>query len=659
MEISIIILFFLTLTTSGSIEEEILPKFNLKSGFYNGDSIQLEISIEDPEAIIYYTLDSSDPTINSTIYTNFILLKDKSLEENVYSNIINVTADRNHVPQEKLKKANIIRAMAKLSNGNFTPIISGTYFVGLNRKELYGSVPVISINTDPKNLFDYENGIYVMGKMYDEWIAEDPKNIKKQPYLKKGNYNMKGRESERPASIEYFPGDEEEEGFNANVGIRISGGVSRTFIQKSFRVFFRKEYGKKNLKYELIPGNERSDGQGIVNKYKTFTLRNGGNDFEYSKIRDKALQDLISNRKLETQQGEIIVLFLEGEYWGVYTLIENYDEHYISNNYDIDDENVIIVKKHKIEAGEESDYQIFEENINYISNADMSITSNYEQASKLFDIDNFMWYAAFNIYINNRDSIFQSNNWSMWRARNPVHDVYRADGKWRVLVFDNDLSTGLFTETDYNITSFPELFNETSPIRKNIGTKLLISLLKNSTFKSKFINALCDIRNIDLEVNRAYEFIDKLNFIIEPLMRDNFLRFGPHWVLYNPEEHFKRQIDIFKTWLYSRYDIFIGIISKYFDFKSPVEVIISSSNFSKGTFIVNDGWKLFEEDYKGLYFTENVLQLSANPLKGTFDYWKVKNCKLAGNSNETDFKSENFNLSINPLEGCSVIAYFR
>ena len=168
MEISTIILFFLTLATSVSIEEEILPKFNLKSGFYNGDSIQLEISIEDPEAVIYYTMDSSDPTINSPIYTNFIILKDKSLEENVYSNIIDVTADRNHVPQEKIKKANVIRAMAKLSNGNFTPIISGTYFVGLNRKELYGNVPIISIITDPKNLFDYEKGIYVMGKMYDD-----------------------------------------------------------------------------------------------------------------------------------------------------------------------------------------------------------------------------------------------------------------------------------------------------------------------------------------------------------------------------------------------------------------------------------------------------------------------------------------------------------
>jgi len=85
---------------------------------------------------------------------------------------------------------------------------------------------------------------------------------------------------------------------------------------------------------------------------------------------------------------------------------------------------------------------------------------------------------------------------------------------------------------------------------------------------------------------------------------------------------------------------------------------MTSINFSKGTFIVNNGWKIFEEEYKGLYFTENVLHLSANPTKGIFEYWRVKNCKLI-DSDETSFKSESINLSINPLEGCSVTAYYK
>jgi len=340
---------------------------------------------------------------------------------------------------------------------------------------------------------------------------------------------LKGRESERPASIEYFPVDEKKEGFSQNGGIRIAGAVSRAFIQKSFRVFFRKEYGKKNLKYELIPGNIRSDGQGVVNKYKTFTIRNGGNDFEYTKIRDKTLQDLIINRKLETQQSEVIVLFLEGEYWGVYILVENYDEHYISYNYDIEDNNVIIIKNSKIEAGENTDNNIFEKMSQYVSNEDMSDPSKYKQTSELLDIENFMWYAVFNIYIGNRDSVFKANNWAMWSVRNPFQNITNADGKWRAMVFDNDLSAGLFVdENDYNNIMLSDIFNETLTMHKCIGTRFLNSLLKNLTFKNMFINALCDIRNIDFESNRVFEYLEKLNFIIEPLMVDNFLRFGPH-----------------------------------------------------------------------------------------------------------------------------------
>ena len=79
-------LIFSSLAWIKSTEENFLPIFNLKSGFYNGDSIKVEISNEDPEAVIYYTLDGSNPTENSKIYTNFIILKDKSFEDNFYSN---------------------------------------------------------------------------------------------------------------------------------------------------------------------------------------------------------------------------------------------------------------------------------------------------------------------------------------------------------------------------------------------------------------------------------------------------------------------------------------------------------------------------------------------------------------------------------------------
>ena len=339
--------------------------------------------------------------------------------------------------------------------------------------------------------------------------------------------------------------------------------------------------------------------------------------------------------------------------------MENYDEHYIANNYDIDDENVLIIKNSKMEAGDDDDRNLYHKANIYISNEDMSNPSNYKQANKLLDIENFIWYAAFNIYIGNRNSVFQANNWAMWRVRDSVKNVINGDGKWRFLSFDNDLSAGLFgNEREYNNILFSDIFNEVSQTSKCIGSKLLNSLLKNSNFKNMFINALCDIRNIDFEANRVNEYIEELYSIIQPLMKDNFIRFGPQWVLYGPEEHYNKQINTFKTWLNLRYDNFLNNTAKYFEFESPVEVSITSNDFEKGSFIVNNGWKIFEEEYNGLYFTDNILHLSANPLEGEFEYWEVKNCQSVENSDEIDFKSKDINLSINPLEGCSIVAYY-
>jgi len=484
---SIIFLFnLLTLAfvSAKAIEENVqseLPIFNLESGFYKDSSIKLKIKTSDPNAIIYYTIDGSIPTDNSTIYKKPITLKNKSFEENVLSAYKGVDPYEDFIPHEKIKKANVIRAVAKYPNKNntFSEVVSKTYWVGMNRKKLYGNLPMISLMTDPTNLFDYEKGIYIMGKDYDDWVRENPENADIVFYLKKGNYNRKGRNSEVPAFIEYFPGDSSREGFTDNVGIRIMGAVSRTFIQKSFRVIYREEYGKKNLKYDLIPGNMRSDGKGPVDEYKTFNIRNGGNDFKYVIFRDKALQTLVREREFETQIQDLAVLYLDGEFWGVYDISEDYSDHYIANNYDIDKDNVIIVKKNKIEAGEDSDMDLFKQTMDYLFSTNMTDPKQYVEAAKQFDIENFAWYSAFNIYIENTDSIFQNNNWAMWRVREPVPEVKHGDGMWRIMLFDTESSTGYNRNATYyvNATILDSALDPTSSLSDSIGSKLLVAFM--------------------------------------------------------------------------------------------------------------------------------------------------------------------------------------
>ncbi|KAG4088259.1 coth protein-domain-containing protein [Neocallimastix lanati (nom. inval.)] len=545
-----------------------LPVFSLKSGFYKEESVKLRIKTVDSNAIIYYTTDGSIPNENSTIYKKPITLKNKSLEENVLSAYKHVDPYEDFVPHEKIKKANVIRAIAKYPNKNNTvsEVVSKTYWVGMNRKKLYGDLPLISIMTDPDNLFDYEKGIYVMGKDYDDWVRENPSNADVDFFRKVGNYNRKGKSSEIPAFIEYFPGDKKREGFTDNVGIRIMGAVSRTFIQKSFRVTYRDEYGRKNLKYDLIPGNMRSDGKGPLEKYKTFNIRGGGNDFRFTIYRDLIMQSMIRDRDIESQDMDLTIFYLDGEFWGLYIITEDYSDHYIENNYDIEKDNVIIIKKEKVEAGVDSDMDLFKKTMNYIYSANMTNPEDYAEVSKQFDINSFAWYSAFHLYIENTDGIFHGNNWAMWRAREPVPDVLHGDGIWRLLLFDTESSAGYYGSEEYNKTNvLNNVFDSNSSLKYNIGTKLLTTFMKNPEFKNLFINAICDMRNINFALDKVISLLEKVDGRVRRVMTDHFKRFGyEEYIEEGPGNHYVNSYNNLKNWFKGRHGIFMDHLAKLY-----------------------------------------------------------------------------------------------
>ena len=187
--------------------------------------------------------------------------------------------------------------------------------------DIYQNVPIVSIVTDPKNLLDYDTGIYVKGTYYDKWIqTEDAKKWldKRVDYGVTGNFTQKGREWERYAVIEYFE-NPSTSSWIMNSGIRIKGGVSRLYGQKSFNVYFRKEYDGK-LKY-LLFSDAINTKQEVISKYKSITLRNGGNDTDRLKFKDAWIQSMVSDRHVDTQSSFMTVVFIM-ENIGVYIIFK-------------------------------------------------------------------------------------------------------------------------------------------------------------------------------------------------------------------------------------------------------------------------------------------------------------------------------------------------
>lgn len=629
--------------SSAEASEQSGVVFSQPSGFYK-KVIELELSCSVADAKIYYTTDGSTPDETSELYTGAIHLEDRSSAENVISAATGITAGEEYIPRKKVDKGNVIRAVAVYPDGTSSPVSSATYFIGINLLNKYGSVPVISLMTDNENLFNYETGIYIKGKTYDDWINADPNNKHLEAWQAEGNYSNSGKEWERPVSVELINSDGSA-GFCQDMGMRIMGAASRNATQKSLKLTAREEYGKKAVEYELIPDNLRSDGTGNVTKYKSFVLRNGGNDCDYAKVRDPLFHSLIADRAVETQQFTPCVTFLNGEYWGMYTIVEDYSDNYFENNYGVDNKNVILLKRGEIEDGEESDIEYYNEMFDFITENNMALPENYEKAAEMLNLQSYADYCAFNLYIYNEDSIFKDNNWRMWRVRETDASVPVGDGKWRMIVYDTDYSAGIYEDGgNYGRDNISEVFSSGygSYTDEETGEKyrcpkdIFISLCQNEEFLEMFITSMCDIRNINFNSNDAIEELWSLYGVYGELVPDTFNRFGPSWIARgDTERYYEQKIAGLANFIDGRYIKMPGIMQKVFGLGDMAKMTVLSSD-KTGAVRINNSVTSLDKDFNGTYFTDYTVTVTAIPDEGrTFKEWKSTGCALSDSTSPT------------------------
>ena len=218
----------------------------------------LTLSTSSESSQIFYTEDGTDPTNSITVkeYTEPIKITDRSQENNYYSNYeenldspLSISIYYGYKkPPFPIEKAMVIRAVSKKEK-SYGKIISKTYFITDKELSKFERFTVVSLVTNPDNLFDPEKGIYVLGNIYMDWKKTGDFDPEDEDYEVKGNCYMRGAEWEREASISIFENGKMT--IDQNVGIRLKGYSSRDSPQKSFHVFARKKYKKKKLKVQL------------------------------------------------------------------------------------------------------------------------------------------------------------------------------------------------------------------------------------------------------------------------------------------------------------------------------------------------------------------------------------------------------------------------
>ena len=471
---------------------------------------------------IYYTLDGSIPTKKSIRYRKEITLNRYSSPDQLVLNENKKLMIHSGINiDDNIPRGTILRAVAIAPNGTAGPIETRTYFIGTDISDYYKNIALFSLVTDPKNLLDYNYGILVKGSIYDKWSkTKEAKKIidYNTKYLIEGNFTQKGKEWEREATIELFDGTNTS-AFKDNIGIRIKGSQSRHFSQKSLNIYFREEYGNKSLKYELFPDLKDIEGK-TINKYKRFTLRNGGNDTEFLKYKDQLLQDLVKDRKVDTQSGRPAILFINGEYWGIYNLQEKYSDSYYSEHYKLDKDNIIVIKESEVEEGKDEDIKLYDELMEY-SKKDLSNEKIYDEFKKKVDIESMLDYYAIEIYIGNADWGEEKGilkNTQLWRVREKENSKY-GDGKWRWSIYDIEYSSTLYGQKETNV--------KYNTIKQAIERQPLFrSAMKNSDFKEAFYNTLRDIGKNNFDSEKVNNMIDNYENSWSQYMLDYKRRFG-------------------------------------------------------------------------------------------------------------------------------------
>ncbi|NOQ70617.1 MAG: hypothetical protein GQ574_01365 [Crocinitomix sp.] len=463
--------------------------FSHSSGFY-ARNFALKITSANGDTI-RYTSNGSIPSHNSPDFLDSIPV---SILNYLPDTLVYIqTSPGVNQGHTNKYKANIFR-FATFKNGFQTSTVyNQSYFVGNEKEELYPNVPVISLITDANNFFQKDTGFYVPGSEYE-------KNNNS------GNYDQKGKNWERPVHLQYFNVDGDY-AFGQDIGARIHGRIRR-IPQKSLRICARSEYGNATMNYPFFGSQNDST-------FKKILLRNSMGCWQKTLFKDQLTSYLCRDLNFEIAAGQPVIVFLNGEYWGIHAIREYFNDDYFSDKLLVPKDSINLVKHDfGVSQGSNSKRDVDEGSgkglidlYAFLTKADMQLESNYEAVQKWLDLSSIIDYYCAEIFFNNRD--WPNNNNVLWSVGK--------NGHWRQIF--SDLDAGW---------SKPEANTLALLLRKpNSSAKFLFQkLMESAKFKTQFSQRMSCLLQNELSEKNILTAIDLYEKLYEPIVQEHIYRWG-------------------------------------------------------------------------------------------------------------------------------------
>lgn len=479
------------------------PKFSNPGGVFD-DSFELEITHNNSNCEIYYTLDGSRPTLQSRHYKGSILI-DSHLKRN--KDILQIpTSPIWRAPINNQRHGVIVRAVSYCPKVGYSKVTNGLYYPKgtLN----HPGFDIVNIVIDPDSLFDPLKGIYVLGEEYysKKKMIRDNRTLTLKWWEYSANYHQRGQKWEREATIILMDKDGKPT-ISQDIGIRINGQNTRAYPQKSLRIIADEKYGEPYLNFPLFK-------QTHYQKFKTFLLRNSGNDWDRTLFNDALMHLLSKNTNSDLQAYSPAVLYINGNYWGIHNIRERQDEYYLAHKYKTDISNITMLRSpQNVDFGLPEAGQSLANLLEYLQNNSLKDSTNFEYVSNQIDIDHFIDYLTIETFFVNTDWPFNNIKIYKFHAQNDymVNANVKAE-KWRWMIYDLDYG---FNHTDPE-SHKTNMFNHIKRFNKTPIHHLFFSMLENTKFREKFSSRYKTIIQEEFNTERILTEISRQEALYEP-----------------------------------------------------------------------------------------------------------------------------------------------
>ena len=200
-----------------------------------------------------------------------------------------------------------------------------------------------------------------------------------------------------------------------------------------------------------------------------------------------------------------VVVYVNGQYYGLYDLNEDQNADFLETHYGVDKDKVEIIRYNQtVVRGSKTDWLKVTD---YAENKDMTSDSGYEKFLQWVDEDYFIDYLICTIYLGNTDVA----NQKYWHTTDNAI-------RWRAIFYDFDYAMGYSSGVSRSMmgTFFTREGMDTAT--SHLKTLIPYGFSRNKKWREKFVERFVELVETVFQPQRCSRILDQLVSEMEPEM---------------------------------------------------------------------------------------------------------------------------------------------